>query len=271
MSDQFRTRLRGKRGTVNNYLQTTGVNQWSLFTWLWRRGVAHAIAWQTRWLGPFCVHYLYPVCATKWLGWAASCTGPSEGLLASSGPLEWCASPPLESGDLVTFSDLDIGILTKLFGSDLRSLLADGILRWLYSLLVAPGTVGTPVCHCRPSASRSPALGVCHPLAIILCHLGCAGELKAGILWGPEASPSSAQRSRLPVLRFQAPVSDPVFLMFLPSLGGLRTLGPERRGKPKPQSLSSLIYLFPFFWNPSVPEGTGSGLSISSTSQHPSV
>ena len=79
-------------------------------------------------------------------------------------------------------------------------------------------------------------------------------------------SHGNTQRCGFPTLRFQLPFSDlsastaPLFLR----------AGPERKGKPKPQSLSSFTS-FPSSCNPSVLETTGPGLPISSLSLHPSA
>lgn len=146
--------------------------------------VSLAASWQSGWLDPFWVL----VCATKWPGWATSCIGPLEGLLASSGPLgcyaAWCLVSP------------------RLLWSDLRSFVGGmAFLAWLCSLLVAPRTAAlqyaTPVCtpEALPWVYLSPT-----------CHYSLP-FLKVDVPQGPENSPSSAQRHGFPTPRFQPPFS----------------------------------------------------------------
>lgn len=139
---------------------------------------------------------------------------------------------------------------------------------WLCSLPTVPGTLGTLIYHIQAQDTQRLLLRfICHPLAITLCILD--------VVWSWRLVSSedlkllfSAQRSGLLIWGFQAFFSDlgvskaPLFLF-------KQVLREEVNQNPRvclPQSS------FPFLQQ-STPQfqEVGSGLSISSMPQHPSL
>lgn len=170
------------------------------------------------------------------------------GLLSALVPLRGCRShltpwgdvlqPPWESGDLAIFSDLDVWNHPGFAEIIQAPCWLMAFSAWLCPLLVAPGTLGTPVCHMQAQDIQRPHLRfICHPLAITLSHFSCGVELKARVLWGSET----------PLLCPEKQTTDPGVPGSLQWSGCFQSsslpaqAGPERGGKPKPQSLSTLI------------------------------
>lgn len=171
--------------------------------------------------------------------------------------------PPVESGALAISSDLDVWNYQGL-SEVIRDLCwRIAFLAWLCSLPVAPRTVGLQP-HTGPGHPEAPPRVYLSPT----CHY-----LVPFWIWRWAEGWCSPWTWNFPFLCPETCVSNPEVPAFLQRSGcsysSLRP-GPERRGKPQPQSLSSFIS-FPFSCNSSVLEGTGSGLPVSSMWQHPSA